>query len=97
MPDTLDHLEKTLADSYRKEIDQEENVWRTLPFFVAALALEIAELTQIKDQLARLSSGPFIAVVALGGIAFLAAVIGVVFLLLSVQVHCLRKFSARLR
>jgi hypothetical protein len=28
----LDHLEKTFADAYRKEIDQEENVWRSLPF-----------------------------------------------------------------
>ena len=38
----LDHVEKTLADSYRKEIDQEENMWRSLPFFAASLALQIA-------------------------------------------------------
>jgi hypothetical protein len=25
-PPTLDHIERTLADAYRKEIDQEENV-----------------------------------------------------------------------
>jgi hypothetical protein len=47
MPEILDHVEKTVADKYRKEIDQEENVWRTLPFFVAALSLEVAELTQV--------------------------------------------------
>ncbi|HEY8288257.1 MAG TPA: hypothetical protein VIG49_03240, partial [Acetobacteraceae bacterium] len=39
---TLDHIEKTLADAYRKEIDQEENVWRSLPFFAATLALQLA-------------------------------------------------------
>ena len=43
----IDHLEKLLADSYRKEIEQEENIWRSLPFFVASLALQIAALGQI--------------------------------------------------
>lgn len=35
MASTLDPIEKTLADAYRKEIDQEENVWRS----VAELAI----------------------------------------------------------
>jgi hypothetical protein len=35
----LDHLEKIFGDAYRKEVDQEENVWRSLPFFAATLAL----------------------------------------------------------
>lgn len=30
--DLLDHVEKAFADSYRKEIDQEENIWRSLRF-----------------------------------------------------------------
>ena len=46
MAGTLDHIERTLAEAYRKEIDQEENVWRSLPFFIAALALELAALFQ---------------------------------------------------
>ena len=46
----LAHMEKTLADSYRKEIDQEEKVWRTLPFFAATLALQLAALFQIIDK-----------------------------------------------
>ena len=44
----LDHLEKTFADAYRKELDQEENVWRSLPFFAATLALEVTALAQVR-------------------------------------------------
>jgi ferric-dicitrate binding protein FerR (iron transport regulator) len=47
---TLDHLEKTLADAYRKEIEQEENIWRSLPFFTATLALQMAALFQVLDK-----------------------------------------------
>jgi len=47
----LAHIEKALADSYRKEIDQEENVWRSLPFFAATLALQMAALVQILGKL----------------------------------------------
>lgn len=47
----LGHIEKTLADAYRKEIDQEENIWRSLPFFAATLALELAALFQLLTRL----------------------------------------------
>jgi hypothetical protein len=50
-PPALAYIERTLADSYRKEIDQEENVWRSLPFFAATLALQLAALSQIIDKL----------------------------------------------
>jgi hypothetical protein len=50
-PPALAYIEKTLADSYRKEIDYEENVWRSLPFFAATLALQLAALFQIIDKL----------------------------------------------
>ena len=46
----LAHIERTLADAYRKEIEQEENVWRSLPFFAATLALELAALFQVIDK-----------------------------------------------
>jgi hypothetical protein len=38
------HLERVFFDLYKKEIDQEENVWRSLPFFAATLGLEVAVL-----------------------------------------------------
>jgi hypothetical protein len=47
----LSHIEKTLADAYRKEIDQEENIWRSLPFFAATLALQLAALFQLTTRL----------------------------------------------
>ncbi len=34
----LDHIEKTLAAAYRREIEQGENVWRSLPVFAATIA-----------------------------------------------------------
>jgi hypothetical protein len=37
-PPALGYIEKTLAASYREEIDREENIWRSLPFFAATLA-----------------------------------------------------------
>ena len=50
-PPALAYIAETLAISYRKEIDQEENVWRSLPFFAATLALQRAALFQIIDKL----------------------------------------------
>ena len=50
-PAALAHIEKTLADGYRKEIDQEENIWRVLSFFAATLALQLAALFQLLERL----------------------------------------------
>ncbi len=62
-PPTLDHVEKTFGDAYRKEIDQEENVWRTLPFFAATLALQLAALFQIVERLpGRLTAAWWVAI-----------------------------------
>lgn len=41
-----DHLEALLAALYAKEVDSEENIWRSLPFFSATLALEVAVVIQ---------------------------------------------------
>jgi hypothetical protein len=49
-PPVLAYIEQTLADSYRKEIDQEENVWRSMPFFAATLALQVTALVQILNK-----------------------------------------------
>jgi hypothetical protein len=67
----LDHLEKTLADSYRKEIDQEENVWRSLPFFAATLALQMAAIVGLVEKLPSRDGGSFWWIaVPLGVVAF---------------------------
>lgn len=55
----IDHLEKMLAENYRKEIDQEENVWRSLPFFAATLALQLAAVVGLAGKLPPLDGAYF--------------------------------------
>jgi hypothetical protein len=69
-PAALAYIEKFLADSYRKEIDQEENVWRSLPFFAATLALQLAALFQVIDKLP--DPGMWIGAVALAVLSMAA-------------------------
>ncbi len=57
MASALDHIEKTLADACRREIEQGENVWRSLPFIAAAIAFQIAALSQVLLRLPRTISG----------------------------------------
>lgn len=66
------HLESLLADLYRREIDTEENIWRSLPFFSATLALEVTALAQTAPEIPALGAG----------LAWLPAVIGVVVVVL---------------
>jgi hypothetical protein len=57
-----DYLDKLITDSYRKEIEFEENVWRALPFFAAALGLQIAALVQLRvDAVALVGPAGWIA------------------------------------
>lgn len=44
MNDASEYLEKIAAEGYKREVDQEENVIRSLPFVVAALALLVTIL-----------------------------------------------------
>jgi hypothetical protein len=41
---SLDYLEKLFFDAYKRECDQEENIYRSLPFFIAGLALAMTML-----------------------------------------------------
>lgn len=102
----LDHLEKTFADAYRKEIDQEENVWRSLPFFAATLALQLAALGQMRDWLVGLEGSLLIAGSVLIGLAGSATLAAIVFLALSVwpanfryvaREPAFRKYAERVR
>lgn len=79
-PPALAHIEKTLADAYRKEIDQEENVWRSLPFFAATLALQLAALFQLVDRLPPLETWAGKIAVGLLGLSGLATLTALCFL-----------------
>lgn len=80
----LDHLEKTFADAYRKEIDQEENVWRSLPFFAATLALQLAGIAQVRDWIEGVGGPMLLAATGLLIAAGLATFAAITFLALSV-------------
>jgi hypothetical protein len=76
MASSLDHIERTLAEAYRKEIDQEENVWRSLPFFAATLALELGAIYQISGHLppgGTIAWRVSIGCIAVAGVATLTA------------------------
>ncbi len=83
-PPALDYIEGTLAQSYRKEIDQEENVWRSPPFFAATLALQLAALFQIVDKLPDPSTLAGRTAVALLTISGFAVVVAILFLSASI-------------
>jgi hypothetical protein len=44
---TDEYLASLLTDSYKREVDSDEAVWRSLPFFGALLGLAVALLPQI--------------------------------------------------
>lgn len=50
-PPVLVYMEETLSEAYKKEIDQEENVWRSLPFFAATLALQVTALVKVVTKM----------------------------------------------
>ncbi len=80
----LDHLEKSFADSYRKEIDQEENVWRSLPFFAATLALQLTAVAQMRDWVLSATGPVSVAAAAILGFAAVATLLALVFLAASI-------------
>lgn len=94
MTSTLDHLEKTLGDSYRKEIDQEENVWRSLPFFAAILALELAAIFQVLGHLPAAGTGAWWDAMMCIAVAGLAALTALLFLSASIFPAEFRYISA---
>ncbi len=73
-----DYLERTFAEAYRREIEHEENVWRSLPFFAAILALLVAAIAAAGPKLAA-TSGPrswiFGGMLAIAAVATLVALI----------------------
>jgi predicted PurR-regulated permease PerM len=57
MTSTLDHIETTVGEAYRKEIDQEENVWRSLAFFAAVIAFQMTAVSQALTRLPDTGTG----------------------------------------
>lgn len=53
-PKTWAYLSGVIGESFKREVDLDESVWRTLPFFVAAFGLAITLLSYISDSTQRL-------------------------------------------
>lgn len=81
MGSALDHLEPVLVASYRRELEQDENVWRSLPFFAGALSLELTAIFQVMGHIVTISGG------AVAGLFGLLAVLTTVPLVAVVYSH----------
>jgi hypothetical protein len=77
-PRTAEHLEKLFADAYKREIDQEENVPRTLPFFATALGTILATIGLTRSSLPPIEDGVWGPVILALMCTSLAATIAVV-------------------
>jgi len=76
----LDYLEALFGAAYRREMEQEENFWRSLPFFAATLALQLAGLAQIRDWVGAASAWMFWLSLSLLTAAALATLGALIFL-----------------
>jgi hypothetical protein len=72
-----EYLEKLVAAAYKQEVDQDENIARSLPFFAAALAVLATVLGFVRDLLPPFELSAF-AVVSYSCLAFIALAVGVV-------------------
>ncbi len=73
-------LERLLTSLYLKELEQEENIWRSLPFFSAALALEVVAVNQVIPVAANLA-GAWRWVIAAAGAVQALLLLGVLLFL----------------
>jgi uncharacterized membrane protein len=80
----LEYLEKLFGDAYRNEVSQEENVWRSLPFFAAALALEVTALAQVRQWVSGTDGWVWDVSTALLAAAALATFLALIFLAQSI-------------
>lgn len=55
-----EYLEKSIADSLKREIDQEENVVRSLPFFATSIGVLLASIGLVRPSLDKIPSGLFL-------------------------------------
>ncbi len=53
---TDEYLASIFTDSFKREVDADESVWRSLPFFAAVLGLALAVLPSIYRTLADLEA-----------------------------------------
>jgi hypothetical protein len=78
-----EYLEKLVGDGFKREMDQEENVVRSLPFFATSIGVLVAFISLARPALPPASDDPMtiVAYVLLGGVvACLAGLLGFLFM-----------------
>ncbi len=81
----FDHIERVLADAYHREIEHEENVWRTLPFFAATLALQLTALFQTVEHFPPAGTAAWRVATGFGAFSGIATFVALVFLAASIM------------
>ena len=81
----FDHIERVLADAYHREIEHEENVWRTLPFFAATLALQLTALFQTVEHFPPAGTAAWRMAAGFGAFSGVATFVALVFLAASIM------------
>ncbi|MGC2522063.1 MAG: hypothetical protein WA417_05405, partial [Stellaceae bacterium] len=90
-----EYLERIVAASYAREIDQEENIFRTLPFAATALAIIFAFMVFIKGDVPSRLDGFYSILIWLFLLLFwMVIAFSLVFLWLAVLAKPLRYLSS---
>lgn len=80
--DANEYLEKMLAENYQREIEQEENVVRSLPFVAAALAVLVTIASFVKSYIPAYSTNAYTISIYVLVFSFSGAVLLVIWFLL---------------
>lgn len=57
LPEVAEYVEKTILDGLKRELDQEENVVRSLPFFATSMAALLALLGLTREPISKAEPG----------------------------------------
>ncbi|WP_298333595.1 hypothetical protein [Asticcacaulis sp.] len=79
LPEVAEYVEKTILDGLKRELDQEENVVRSLPFFATSMAALLALLGLTREPISKAEPGlllwVILGLVGLIGVALVAIII----------------------
>ena len=91
MSTSAEYVEKLVADAYKRELDQEENVFRSMPFFATTFGVVATAIGLARPAIGPLDGTPAaICIYLLLAATFLATAAGLAFLFQAVRA---RKFE----
>ncbi len=81
LPEVAEYVEKTILDGLKRELDQEENVVRSLPFFATSMAALLALLGLTREPISKAEPGWLLGLVLLLGLLVAAALVRIIILM----------------